>query len=102
MTDSDVPTPDGERESEAVLRFVQRRCAEILELPRVELQDNFFDLGGDSLSAMELVGDCEEHFDVAVDLQWLFDATSLGDFSIVLNSKLTNEMPHQGSPGEIT
>ena len=70
------PVPDRAE----LIRWVQRRCAEILEIPEPEPDANFFDLGGDSLSGMELSADFEDLLRVEVELQWLFDSASLSHF----------------------
>lgn len=48
-------------------------CAEVLNLERVGIHDNFFDLGGNSLIATRLIFQLQEHFQVKLPLVRLFE-----------------------------
>lgn len=48
-------------------------CAEVLNLERVGIHDNFFDLGGNSLIATRLIFQLQEHFQVRLPLVRLFE-----------------------------
>lgn len=48
-------------------------CCELLELPDVGTMDDFFDAGGDSLLAMQLLARISEQFDVDIPVRSLFD-----------------------------
>lgn len=50
---------------------------EILELERVGIHDNFFDLGGNSLLAMQIIAKVTNTFDVYVPLFTLFDTPTI-------------------------
>ena len=50
---------------------------EILELERVGIHDNFFDLGGNSLSAMQIIAKVTNTFDVYLPLHSLFDTPTI-------------------------
>ncbi|WP_327674822.1 condensation domain-containing protein [Kitasatospora sp. NBC_00458] len=50
------PTPGGARSTAALTETLHRIWAEVLELDAVGPQDNFFDVGGDSLRAVALSG----------------------------------------------
>jgi acyl carrier protein len=52
--------------------------AGILGLPSVSAADSFFDLGGDSLAAVEIVALLEQASGTGVELDALFDASSFG------------------------
>jgi tyrocidine synthetase-3 len=45
---------------------------EILDVRPIGLDDNFFDLGGDSLVAMRLISHVTRRFHVEIPLQFLF------------------------------
>ncbi|MFP5265686.1 MAG: amino acid adenylation domain-containing protein [Blastocatellia bacterium] len=47
--------------------------AELLSVERVGIHDNYFDLGGNSLSAVQLISRVNEAFDTDIPLQVLFD-----------------------------
>jgi thioester reductase-like protein len=48
-------------------------CAEVLNLERVGIHDNFFDIGGNSLIATRLIFQLQEHFQVRLPLVRLFE-----------------------------
>ena len=50
--------------------------------------DNFFDLGGDSVSAIELVTRLEEALGREIDLIVLFDAQNFADFSAAITTTI--------------
>jgi len=45
----------------------------------VELSDNIFILGGDSLSALEILELCEREFMVQLSVEQVLDAATFGD-----------------------
>jgi amino acid adenylation domain-containing protein len=53
---------------------------EVLGVPRVGIQDNFFDIGGHSLSATQVVSRVRSRFDVVVPLRKLFEAPTVEAF----------------------
>jgi hypothetical protein len=71
--------------------------AEVLGLPRVGIQDNFFDLGGHSLLAMRVASRVSQMLRMEVPLRWLFEANDLESFC----STLTRNEAKSGQLGRI-
>lgn len=77
--------PQPERQSRAayvepVTQIEQKLAAlwqQILGLERVGLHDNFFEIGGDSLSAAEMLARFPEHFSMELPLSSLFEASTI-------------------------
>ncbi|MET8630379.1 phosphopantetheine-binding protein [Kitasatospora sp. NPDC004669] len=68
MTETAYIDPEVTEAQELVLRW----AAEILEEP-VTAEDNFLDLGGHSVLALELGNRIKEHFGVELDIEVLFE-----------------------------
>lgn len=56
----------------------------VLDRADVDPSANFFELGGDSLAAAELVDRLNEEFDLDVDLADFFEAPDLGSFARIV------------------
>src|ERR1035438_5378622 len=59
--------------------------AEVLRLPRVETNANFFDLGGDSLKAMEVIARVSEVFQVDLPLIAFFEDPTVTHLAAVVD-----------------
>jgi acyl carrier protein len=60
---------------------------ELLDVDKVGLNDNFFEIGGDSLLAMRLTVSLRESFGIGVALQSLFSSANLGEFCAALEAE---------------
>ena len=56
-------------------------CAQVLGLERVGVDDSFFDLGGDSLSAMRLIAAVNTSLDADLSVRAVFETPSVRDLS---------------------
>jgi len=60
---------------------------QVLRVDTAKGDDNFFDLGGDSHSAMELIIRIEQELGIELTVADLFKAQTLANLQMVLNSK---------------
>jgi glycopeptidolipid biosynthesis protein len=78
-----LPAPEYERvdrhrpPANAMEELVAGIFAEVLDLDRVSVDASFFDLGGDSISAMRLIATVNQAFDARLGVRTLFDAPSV-------------------------
>lgn len=85
-----LPRPDGERPSLGT-RYVaprnelEQQIAEVwqsvLNVDRVGVEDNFFDLGGDSLLIVQLLGQLQPLFDIELTVTRLFEHPNVGSLA---------------------
>jgi thioester reductase-like protein len=66
--------------------------AQVLGLERVGVDDSFFDLGGDSLKAMQLIAAINTALDVQLAVQTLFDAPSISGLSQQLEQQAAEDI----------
>jgi acyl carrier protein len=66
---------------EAVLAMI---WADVLDLDRVGIHDNFFEIGGHSLLATKVVSRVRETFQVTLPLHRLFEAPTVADLAVVM------------------
>ncbi|MBK4215969.1 amino acid adenylation domain-containing protein [Paracoccus caeni] len=71
-----VAAPAGSQRDEVVAAI----WAEVLDVPHVGPQDDFFALGGQSLLAMRVIGEVRRHLGVDLSLRDLFEAPVLARF----------------------
>lgn len=90
--------PDAQDPEPAVLTTRQARLAsiwaELLDTDGATLDDDFFDLGGDSLRGAELVQRLHEDFGVDLPPSALFDHPTLGELDDLLEA-LLDTTPHE-------
>src|SRR5580765_1142035 len=60
--------------------------AEVLRVEQVNVEDDFFVLGGNSLSAMRLVGRVSSGFGVAISLRDFYSASTVGDLATLIQA----------------
>ncbi|MEV7358417.1 amino acid adenylation domain-containing protein [Kitasatospora sp. NPDC091276] len=79
--------PGGTADHEAL---VARLFREVLALPEVGLDDDFFELGGDSLRALRLVSRLEAELGCSLDIELLFDSSTVRDLTAAIGPALTD------------
>jgi acyl carrier protein len=71
--------PIGREETE-----IARIFADVLKTPAVGRRDNFFDLGGDSLSATHVLTAVDAALGVSVGIEMLFDCPTVSEFAAAI------------------
>ena len=90
-------TPLESRHSDAITddtaKGVSRIWSEVLHLPssRMGMDSSFFELGGDSLSAIRVVSRINESFQIQMTVKELFDRPTIGPISSLVTEHLKKE-----------
>jgi acyl carrier protein len=66
--------------------------AEILSLDQVGIHDNFFDLGGHSLTATRVVSQVMKQFQLEIPLQSLFQSPTVAEMAAVIMEHQTKKL----------
>ncbi|ORB07690.1 non-ribosomal peptide synthetase [Mycobacterium mantenii] len=99
-----LPAPDyhGADQYSAPATDVERSMADIyahvLDVHRVGIDDSFFDLGGDSLSAMRLVAEINSSLDVHLGVRALFEAPTIRRLAARLGNDGGGRLPLVAGP----
>ncbi|MCX8566191.1 MAG: glycopeptidolipid biosynthesis protein [Glomeribacter sp. 1016415] len=73
---------DGQRVARSPQELtLEKLFCELLGLSRVNIDENFFDLGGDSLLAMRLVNRIQAELDVEIAIRTLFEAPTIAELA---------------------
>ncbi len=103
-----LPGPDSARRTREYLapanpieESLAAACAKVLGLQRVGMRDNFFDLGGHSLTAARFVARLRDQHGLEVSLQMVFDAADLGDLADRVIGRTLEEEAGDLSPEEL-
>ena len=77
----------------------ERRLASIwcslLRRETVDIHDSFFDLGGDSLLAMQMVSRIWDEFHVMLQLRHVFNALSVAELTLVVTQEIARQSDKQ-------
>ncbi|MDZ7968489.1 MAG: amino acid adenylation domain-containing protein [Nostoc sp. DedSLP03] len=66
--------------------------SDVLELEQVGIHDNFFALGGHSLSAMQVIARLRETFKMELPISWLFDYPTIVELDRQISEYRQNEL----------
>jgi NAD(P)-dependent dehydrogenase (short-subunit alcohol dehydrogenase family)/acyl carrier protein len=84
---------------------VQAKIAEhfqaLLGIEQVSIDDNFFDLGGHSLSGTQLTAQLQQSFNVDMSVDLLFKAQSPRALAVAISQLLQTSAQSMGSDGEL-
>ncbi|MER5777722.1 phosphopantetheine-binding protein [Streptomyces sp. NPDC002039] len=88
----DAPAPEVAGTAEARGRgreeLVAKLFRDVLSLPEVGLDDDFFELGGDSLRAMRPASELQAELGAELDIELLFDASTVREPTAALAEAL--------------
>ena len=70
---------EGRTETETRLRSIWQ---EVLELDRISIDDNFFDIGGHSLSGMRVLARTRRDFQVDIPISALFNKPTIAELAV--------------------
>ncbi|MHC0066349.1 FkbM family methyltransferase [Nostoc sp. UIC 10890] len=65
---------------------------ELLGVEEIGIDDNFFDLGGHSLIATQMVSQLRKDFEVELSLRHIFEAPTVSELSLVIEDMLIGEL----------
>jgi amino acid adenylation domain-containing protein len=80
---------DPRTDTEAALAVIWRS---ILQLERIGVHSSFFDLGGHSILGLDLMAAINEHLDLNLPLQVLFESPTIADMAVVVEDVLLSEI----------
>jgi acyl carrier protein len=83
---------EGGLASTAVEGAISDIVAELLGLPAVDLQEDFFLLGGHSLFAAQLIAMLSDHFGVDVSLRAVFDGPSVRELAAEVERQISSQL----------
>jgi phthiocerol/phenolphthiocerol synthesis type-I polyketide synthase E len=86
-----APTADAEPAADAVVdteQTVSRLFGQMLGLPSVDPDESFFDLGGDSLVAHELLGQLEQLLPVEMEIRAMYLAPSVRELTALIEEQM--------------
>uniref|UniRef100_UPI002492DC80 amino acid adenylation domain-containing protein n=1 Tax=Aquimarina algiphila TaxID=2047982 RepID=UPI002492DC80 len=64
---------------------------EALDIDKISIHDNFFDLGGNSLSAIKIILQMRKELDIEVDIKSLFDTNTIADLALQIDFSINQE-----------
>ena len=101
------PEPPGERPT-SLIEFVSPRNAveeivagvwmEVLGIEKIGVHDNFFDLGGHSLKATQLLSRLRQTFDIDLALREVFEAPTVAGTSVAISTALAEKQGESAAP----
>ncbi|GMQ55844.1 hypothetical protein AN1V17_02360 [Vallitalea sediminicola] len=77
-----------EQAKDDIEKALVKMWSEILDLENVSINDNFFEIGGQSLKATLLTSKIEKEFNVRVSLRKLFEATTIKEMSKYIKQEM--------------
>jgi len=80
MPEAPSSPPNGYRDDDRVLEIIATSWCAILGVPAVVADDDFFELGGDSILATRIASSLRRELAVEVDILLIWEVSRFGDF----------------------
>lgn len=93
---TDVALEAARTDNDDIEQKLSALCAPILEVPDVGINEDFFDLGGNSVAAIRLINRVREQFGVELPIAMLFSAPTVGELATSIRDareKATSPQP---------
>ncbi|WP_051928061.1 non-ribosomal peptide synthetase [Nitrosococcus oceani] len=89
-----TPIPDGKamESSNPIEQMLVEMWAEVLGVKSIGIHDNFFDLGGHSLSAIQVIARLQESFDVELPVVSLFEAPTIEELAVLIMQQQSDHL----------
>jgi acyl carrier protein len=71
---------------------------EVLGIPSISINDNFFALGGDSIKATQVISRIRQRFHVEVSIRSVFVAPTVASLALELSAGASGRHPAQVTP----
>ncbi|HLO02125.1 MAG TPA: amino acid adenylation domain-containing protein [Symbiobacteriaceae bacterium] len=71
----------------AVEEVIASVCAEVLHLPRISVHGNFFDMGGQSLSAVQVISRLRKILQVDLTVKHLFESPTVDQLAVLARAR---------------
>ncbi len=78
--------------SNAVEQKIAHMWQELLGIDKIGVEDNFFDLGGHSLIATQIVSQLRQYFQVEISLRHIFEAATIAELALIIEDLLIGEL----------
>jgi acyl carrier protein len=82
--------PSAQAADDHLTRELARIWQQILGVDRIDIDQNYFDLGGDSSLAVQMFARIEDVFGIKLPLATLYEAPTIGELGGVLRSEISN------------
>ncbi|GGX16505.1 non-ribosomal peptide synthetase [Aquimarina muelleri] len=86
----DINKEYAEPSSETEIKLVQI-WKEVLEIDKIGINDNFFDLGGNSISAIRIILGIRRELDIEIDIKSLFEFNTIADLALHMDFSIQQE-----------
>lgn len=88
-----IPEENGYEEAKELLDDIEEKISEIwsdiLKINKININDNFFDLGGHSLSSIQLICQIQKKFGISIPMQKFLDSPTIASLAAKIKSEVS-------------